>query len=281
MGLKKFILNSDNFGLSPDYNRAVLNGYNNGFLKSASITANGAAFDAAVNEILPECQKLSVGVHLNLTAGKPLTYSDCLTDDAGNFKHSFFSLFLNAGKECFLKQIEKEFRAQIEKISGYVKPSHIDSSGDVHCIPQIFELTCRLAAEYKISCVRTAFEEFYIVPDLKSNLNIRYPLNILRLILLNSLTLKNRSALQKYGLKTNNYIIGVTYAGMMSNKILEAGLKTLSDEDNFSVEGVIYPASYLRNINDTHSKEFKLTQDKLLEDTIYRMGYEISSHKDI
>ena len=136
MGLKKFILNSDNFGLSPDYNRAVLNGYNNGFLKSASITANGAAFDAAVNEILPECQKLSVGVHLNLTAGKPLTYSDCLTDDAGNFKHSFFSLFLNAGKESFLKQIEKEFRAQIEKISGYVKPSHIDSSGDVQMFGQ-------------------------------------------------------------------------------------------------------------------------------------------------
>ena len=66
---------------------------------------------------------------------------------------------------------------------------------------------------------------------------------------------------------------------MMSNKTLEAGLKTLSDEDDFVAEAIIHPSSYLRNINNSHSKEFKLTQDKLLEDTIYRMGYEITSHK--
>lgn len=281
MGVKRFILNSDSFGISPDFNRAVLNGFNNGFLKSASLTTNGAAFESAVNEILPECQKLSVGVHLNLTVGKSLTYSDLLTDDAGNFKHSFTALWLNINKENFLKQIEKEFRAQIEKVSGYLKPTHIDSMDDVHCIPEVFDLVCKLAVEYKIPYVRTAFEEFYVVPDLKSNLHIRYPYNISRLILLNLLTLKNRKTLQKYPLKTNNYILGITYGGMLSNKVLEAGLKTLSDEDNFIVEGVIYPASYLRNINDTHSKEFKLTQDKLLEDTIYRMGYEISSHRDI
>jgi predicted glycoside hydrolase/deacetylase ChbG (UPF0249 family) len=62
--MKKFILNADNFGMTSDYNRAVLNGYNNGFLKSASIVANGEAFDTAINEILPECQ------HLRLRTGK-------------------------------------------------------------------------------------------------------------------------------------------------------------------------------------------------------------------
>ncbi len=279
MCVKRFILNSDDFGLSQDSNRAILNGYNSGFLKSTSLTANGAAFDAAVNEILPECQKISVGVHLNITNGKSLTRTSLLTDEVGNFKHNFLSIWYHSNKNEFLKEIEKEFQAQIEKISTFVKPTHIDSANYIHAIPEIFEIVCKLAQKYDIPYVRSHFEEFYIVPDLKSNLNIRYPLNILKLILLNILTLINKKTLTKYNLKTNNYIVGITYSGMMSNKTLEAGLKTLSDEDDFVAEAIIHPSSYLRNINNSHSKEFKLTQDKLLEDTIYRMGYEITNHK--
>ncbi len=279
MGVKNFILNSDSFGLSQDYNRAVLNGYNNGFLRSASLTANGAAFEAAVNEIMPECPKISVGIHLNITHGKSLLRSNLLTDDAGNFNLNFISLFFKAADSELLKHIEKEFRAQIEKVSADVRLTHIDSECNVHAIPQIFNLVCKLAKEYNIPYVRTHFEEFYFVPDFKSNFNIKYPLNILKLIVFNLLTLRNRKILKSCDLKSNNYILGVTYAGMLSNKVLEAGLKTLSDEDDFTVEVPIRPASYLRNINDIYSKEFKITQDKILEDTIYRMGYEIISHK--
>ena len=48
MNKKQFILNADDFGMSHDFNRAVLDGYNYGFLTSASICANGTAFDSAV-----------------------------------------------------------------------------------------------------------------------------------------------------------------------------------------------------------------------------------------
>jgi len=274
-GMKKFILNSDNFGLSKDFNRAVLNGYNNGFLRSASITANGVAFDAAINEILPECQKLSVGMHLNLTDGKALTRVPLLTDEAGNFKFNFVTLWVKSYQKDYLSEIEKEFRAQIEKLLSVVKISHIDSMKHIHSIPPIFELVCKLAEEYNIPYVRTHFEEFFIIPDLKSNLNIRYPFNLVKIITLNLLSLQNKKTLKNYNLKTNNYLLGVIYSGMFSNKVVEAGLKTLSDEDDFVVECPISPACYLRNINDNFSKEFNVTQDKILEDTIYRMGFEL------
>jgi hypothetical protein len=65
----------------------------------------------------------------------------------------------------------------------------------------------------------------------------------------------------------------------MDSKAVEYGLKTLNDEDNILVECIINPCSYLRNINDGHSTEFKMTQDKILEDTICRMGYDITNHK--
>lgn len=278
-GVKKFILNSDNFGLSQDDNRAVLNGYNNGFLKSTSLTANGEAFDSAVNEILPECQKISIGVHLNLTSGKALTRANLLTDDNRNFNLDFLFLWFRSSDKEVLQQIEKEFRAQIEKVAAIVKPTHIDSMSHIHAIPKIFEITCKLAKEYNIPYVRTHFEEFYVVPDAKSNINLKYPINLCKIVILNILTKINKKTINKYDLNTNDYLVGITYSGMMNNKTLEAGLKTLSDEDDFTVEAFIHPRSYLRNINDWYAKEFKLTQDKLLEDNIYRMGYEITNFK--
>ena len=82
---KIFILNADDFGMSKDFNKAVLEGYNNGFLKSASLCANGEAFSGAVNDIIPECNGLGLGVHLNIIEGKSLTECDLLNYAQGNF----------------------------------------------------------------------------------------------------------------------------------------------------------------------------------------------------
>ena len=93
---RKFILNADDFGMSNDFNRAVLYACERGLLKSASLCANGPAFDNAVNEILPECQSLGVGVHLNIIEGKALTHCHLLTDDNGNFNKGYLSLILKS-----------------------------------------------------------------------------------------------------------------------------------------------------------------------------------------
>src|SRR5574344_2702010 len=89
---KKFIFNADDFGMSNAYNKAVLAGYNSGFLTSASICANGESFDAAVNEVLPECSDLGTGVHLNIIEGTSLVDKSeipMLVDSYGNFKNGF------------------------------------------------------------------------------------------------------------------------------------------------------------------------------------------------
>ena len=60
MSDKKFILNADDFGMSPAYNRAVLEGYTSGILKSASLVANGEAFEEAWRNVIPACPDLGV-----------------------------------------------------------------------------------------------------------------------------------------------------------------------------------------------------------------------------
>lgn len=277
--MKRFILNADDFGKSQDHNRAVLNGYSNGFVKSASLMANGLAFESAVNEIIPECQHLSVGVHLNLIEGKSLTRTRFLTNISGEFDKNYLYLIRNSSNPEFLKEVEKEFRAQIEKILVSVKPDHIDSHCHTHAIPPIFKIVCKLAKEYNIPYVRTQYEEFYVVPKLRYILNYKFAINILKVILLNVYTLRNRKIVNEFGLKTNNYLIGVGYTGMMDANTLEYGLKTISDEEDIIAEALIHPCSYLRSINDSHAVEFKLTQNKILEDNIYRMGFEITNHK--
>ena len=90
MSDKKFILNADDFGMSEAYNRAVLEGYSYGILKSASLVANGLAFEEAYTKIIPACPDLGVGIHLNVIEGKPLCSDlDSLVDRDGNIVNRF------------------------------------------------------------------------------------------------------------------------------------------------------------------------------------------------
>ena len=280
MSNKKFILNADDFGMSQDFNRAVLEGYNNGFLSSASICANGIAFESAINEILPECQDLGLGVHLNIIEGKALTHVQCLTDGKGNFNKGYLWFILNSGKKEVINTIEKEFRAQIEKVQSVAKADHIDSHVHVHAIPAIFKLTARLAKEYNIPFIRTQHEEFYMIPGAKKHLNLAYPVNIIKILLLNTFTAKNKKTVKEFNLKTNNFLIGVGYTGMMESKTLEYGLMAIED-DNIIAESLIHPCKYTNKITDSHTMEFALSQDKMLKDTIYRLGYEITNYKNL
>src|SRR5882724_7221243 len=69
--MKKLIVNADDFGLTEGVNRAVIQGHVCGIITSASLLANGAAFDSAVAMGTTHA-KLGVGVHLNLTQGRPI-----------------------------------------------------------------------------------------------------------------------------------------------------------------------------------------------------------------
>ena len=277
---KKFILNADDFGMSQDFNRAVLFGCNDGFLKSASICANGPAFESAINEILPECQNLGLGIHLNIMEGRALSNFPDITDNLGNFNCGYLGLIRKSKDKEFLNRLEKEFRAQIEKVINIAQVDHIDSHVHTHAIPPIFKLTCKLAKEYGIPYIRTQHEEFYTVPEFKKHLNFNYPLNIVKILLLNHFTKQNKTTALEYGLKTNDYLLGVGYTGMMDSQTVECGLNALDGRD-FIAEALIHPCKYLSNKKDSHSVEFGITQDKILQNNIYKAGFEITNYKNI
>lgn len=282
MSNKKFILNADDFGMSNAFNKAVLDGYNNGFLTSASLCANGEAFSSAMNEVLPECPNLGIGVHLNIIEGKSLlghSEVSLLTNPSGCFNNGYLKMIWQSNNSLFLEQVEREFRAQIERVLKYTKVDHLDSHVHVHAIPKIFELTCKLAKEYGIAQIRTQFERFYFVPNFIMHLNISYPPNILKVILLNSFTIKNKQTTKHYGLRTNDFIIGVGYTGLMDDKTVYHGLAAINEDA--IVEALIHPCNFSDKImhKNQRQREFEITQNMDLKDKIQRLDFEIVNYR--
>ena len=279
---KKFILNADDFGMSHAHNTAVKEGFKEGVLKSTSLVANGEAFDEA-RKIWLSCPELGVGVHLNIIEGKSLTRKlEMLTDINGNFNKSYLELIINSYKpnnRLFMEELEQEFSAQIElvKNSG-INITHIDSHVHTHAIPPIFELVCRLAKEYGIKQVRTQHENFYMIPDVYIHLKKTYLLNIIKVLLLNIFTKKNKQFSRINGLKTNDYLIGVGYTSMMNNLTVLYGLASLRKKENITVEVLIHPCRYDEGFIDNHFNEYCITKSKNLKEKIEKIGYEITNY---
>ena len=283
MSEKKFILNADDFGMSDAYNRAILEGYQSGILKSASLVANGEAFEEAWKTVIPSCPNLGVGVHLNIIEGKSLCLNlDKLTDEEGNFNNSYGQLLLksiNFRDKTFIEQVEKEFRAQIEEVMKRTKVTHIDSHVHTHSIPKIFELTAKLAKEYGIKQIRTQFEKPYLMPDVNRVLTMKYPVNLIKVALLDFFTLINRKQVKNYELNTNDYLLGVSFTSMMNSLAISYGLMAIKSK-KVTAEALIHPCRYDDGTIDNHFVEFQITKNQKLKEKIEKLGFEITNYAE-
>lgn len=167
---RRLIINADDFGLCESVNKGIVETHTNGVLTSTTIMTNMPAAEQAVElaKNLPALSKvegpaLGLGVHLNLTAGKPLCQGNSvklILDSQGHFALSPGKLALAAlitGK--VRTAIETELALQIQwLIDRGIKPTHLDSHKHVHCFPSIFPIVCRLAKRFGIKAVRYACE---------------------------------------------------------------------------------------------------------------------------
>ena len=239
---RKIIITADDFGISEEANLAILAAADYGILTNTCIMANGKAFAHALNLLKNRSHSFPIGIHLNIIEGQSTVFDSAtlLTDQTGRYKLSFVQILLKSRDKQFLQLIEREFRAQIEAVlNAGIKPDYLNSHVHVHAIPAIFDLVCRLANEYQIPNVRTQRELPYFTHDFKKHLNFNYFINIIKNLLLNLFTYKNRKTLEKYCLHSSDYFIGVLYTGIMDEKTITAGIKCLPS--NCSCEIIIHP----------------------------------------
>jgi methylase of polypeptide subunit release factors len=106
-------------------------------------------------------------------------------------------------------------------------------------IPAIFRLTCRLAREYSIPCVRLTRELPYAAGGLRKRVQPFVNSNVLKHLLLNAYARVNEAAAQVYGVATPDYFVGVNYTAHMSLTAVVAGLRAAPYG---SVEVLLHPA---------------------------------------
>lgn len=71
----QIIINADDYGFDNRKCDVILDAMKNGLITDTTLIANSTSFDYAAGIALEnECMQNRVGVHLNLTFGKPLTH---------------------------------------------------------------------------------------------------------------------------------------------------------------------------------------------------------------
>ena len=148
--MKQLIVNADDFALTKRVSDGIIKAHQNGIVTSTSMLANSPHFKEGVS-LLKTVPSIGVGVHLNLSWGKPiLPYSSVtsLVDSNGNFYRKPHLLPSTVN----LDEIKKELEAQINKsIDSGIQISHLDSHHHLHTTRlEFFQLFLELASLYKL-----------------------------------------------------------------------------------------------------------------------------------
>lgn len=159
MSKKRLIVNADDFGMSRGISDGIVLAHRFGFLTSTSLMVNMPEADYAI-ERLGAAPELSVGIHLNICRGKPISPSrdvPSLLDGSGNFNTAPVMIHKLWRWQISTQELEAEFRAQIRwmKARGF-QPTHADSHHHMHIYPAAVSAFARSVAAEGIPCVRAS-----------------------------------------------------------------------------------------------------------------------------
>ncbi len=139
---------ADDYGLAPAIDHGILGLLAAGRLSALSCLVNGAAWPAAARPLraLPAAARAGVGLHLNLTEGRPLTAA--LAARWPVLPPLPRLIALAHLRRLPLAAIRAEWQAQLaafEQASGQ-PPAHLDGHQHVHHLPQLRGLLLELLA---------------------------------------------------------------------------------------------------------------------------------------
>lgn len=266
--MKKLIVNADDFGYSDEVNKGIIESHLNGIVTSTSMIVNMPGFKSAV-KLAKKHKSLDVGIHLNLTEGKPLLNSPLSVK--GNFSNSYLNFVLNKYPE---EEIEAELEAQITKLeSAGIKISHINGHQHIHVFPKVFKIIINLAKKHNIKYIR--------IPDEKIITNKTFLASILdgqliKNLVLSVLSLNKKKLLTKNGLKTTDNFYGILSANQLTFTKLASVIKNI---ENGTSELICHPGNenydnYLNRMREkkilTHENIKQLIKDEKIKLTNFK-----------
>lgn len=290
--MKRLIVNADDFGLAESVNDAIIATQDFGILTSASLLANGSAFGHAVAANL-EFPDLSLGVHLNLSSGTPVSDAariPTLVNQRGELYMNPISLGMGLlQRRIRLEHIRAEFRAQVIKIfDAGVAPTHLDGHLHVHVLPQIAPLVIEIAREFGIRCIRCPAE------DLETTLPLLWRHGDACLAALKrsaiaygvtSFAQRFREQLRSNGLVCPDAFCGLAHTGFLNTRTLSELLASIRDGVTELMCHPGYASAELQSAggdltNSRGSEVVALTAPQIRR-TVERLGIRLISFRDV
>lgn len=152
---RQLIVNADDYNTDKGRNRGIFEAAARGIVTSTTVLAN-AAFSESALQGLHEIFGSRIGVHLNLTKGRPvcrITYSLAGPDGCFFSKHEAWRRAVTGRFDPH--EVESEFTAQIKALqSAGIEPDHVDSNNHLHVFPGIAEAAARAAGRCGIRRIR-------------------------------------------------------------------------------------------------------------------------------
>ncbi len=202
--MKSLIINADDFGFTRDVNAGIVLAHREGVLTSATLMANGGAFEHAV-ELAQDNPRLGVGTHLVLVKGRSLLTGELLPASPRHLLTALATRSLD---------VYAELRLQIEKMArAGLTPTHLDTHKHTHLVPAVFRAVVRLAREFHIPYVRLPLDRTVRFLGLRPTLAGKF----------------YRSMAREQGVKVTDHFLGFHLTGSLTEESFALALSQLQD----------------------------------------------------
>jgi len=284
--VRRLIVNADDFGLTSGVNRAIVEAHRQGIVTSATLMANGSAFDDAL-QTAQSTSQLSIGCHIVLVDGTPVsdpsqvstlvTTPGILCDSLSNFALRAISGAVNP------TEIEAEAIAQIRKLQAAgVTVSHIDTHKHTHMIPRVLRPLLSAARTCGIRAVRNPFGVLHFSSLLgRPRLWKQYS----KLAILNRFGNGFRKTVAKAGLVTPDGTLGIVATGSLDDRLFADILNTLPDG---TWELVCHPGYNDADLDRVRTRlrasravELRLLTSPEIRETLTRRGIQLISYHEL
>jgi chitin disaccharide deacetylase len=276
--MRRLIINADDFGLTSGVNRAIVQAHEHGVVTSATLMANGQAFEQAI-ALAQSRPRLGVGCHIVLVDGAPLldqTLVRSLLDQRGNSGRPHFHQGISRfGVLALLRQldeneIEAEATAQIRKLQAAgITVSHIDSHKHTHLFP-------------RVRAIRNPFEriqgsQLAASPSLWRRWT---EVGILR-----GLVRQFREAVRQAGIATPDGTLAIVATGSLNERLLRLMVENLPDGTWELVCHPGYNDADLRavqtRLRESREQELRILTSPSTRDLLAANGIEIVSFREL
>jgi len=290
--MKRLVVNADDFGWSEAVTEGILEAYLHGIVTSTTLMANLEGAEDALARARREAPTLGIGLHLNLTEGRPLAPPaevEAIVDGVGHLRRSLAWLFLGVRRSRRVRQaVARELEAQAAWAHDHgLKITHFDSHKHVHLHPAILPEVIALARRHGIRAIRTTVETDF--PNLGRLLPKRWgtrerAAQWVRAWMARRWGRAAQRAVRQAGLVTTDWFFGVRATGGLSRPLLCHLMMHAADGTG---EVMVHPGlsedrgARTTRLVESRPRELEAVQDPAVRAAVNAQGWQLVTFEEL